>query len=111
MTAGSIPADYRASDDPGLQPYRDKDGKVVTLNPDQCSAILHALGIWLKVAPDIPSNAFLRQAVLEARRGNGIITMKSCLMARLLHDGRPPLVDAPPVVYSAPNYRVEVPRE
>lgn len=104
-------ADYRASEDPEWQPYRDpKTGEVVTLTPQQCTAIFRALDIWLKVAPEGPQNQFIREAVEQARPALMRINAKSCLMARLLYDGKPPLVDAPPTYGAAPNYSLEVPR-
>jgi hypothetical protein len=104
--------DYRVSDDPAWQPFTDSTtGEVVTLTPSHCNAIFRALDVWLKVAPEGPQNEFLRAAVLEAQHGLRIINMKSCLMARLLYDGKAPLVDAPPTVAAAPDYRVEVPRD
>lgn len=99
--------DYTASTDPALQPFCDKDGNVVTLTPDQCGAIFKALDIWLRVAEPDSKNDFLRTAVNEARRGLGVVNMKSCLMARILYDGKAPLVDPPPVVHAAPDYSVE----
>jgi hypothetical protein len=102
--------DYRASDDPALQPYRDKDGNVVTLTPDQCGAIFRAMDIWLAVADPEARNDFLRRAVTRARQELSAINTKSCLMARILYDGKAPLVDPPPTVHAAPDYSVEVPR-
>lgn len=98
--------DYRVSDNPSWQPHRNRAGEVVTITEDQCFAIYKALGIWLEVAPNTPGNAYIRQGVEEARSGFWKI-YKSCLLGRLLYEGKAPLIDAPPTVYSAPDYSVE----
>lgn len=98
--------DYRASADPKLQPFRDPiTGEVVTLTPSHCNAIRQALEVYKQVA---------QPPVFDVGAAIGILSFlnaKSCLMARLLYDGRPPLVDAPPLVMAAPDYSLEVPRE
>lgn len=102
--------DYRVSDNPAWQPYRDPDtGEVVTLSTAQCAAVRHAIAVVAAVvrAEEIKgrkqSPAFHADVVLAAGATSG----KSCLLGRLLYDGKPPLVDAPPVVFAAPDYSVE----
>lgn len=105
--------DYRASDRPDWQPYRDpRTGEVVTVTPEQCAAVIHALNVYLRVEPNNPENVYVREAV-QALTQNYFwrIHHKSCLLGRLLCEGKPPLVDAPPVRHAAPDYSVEVPRD
>lgn len=104
--------DYRPSERPDWQPYKDKDGNVVTITPDQCAAIFHAARVYesvikyeQKLALDgerdrLCNPAFNVRGAIEASQ---LIT-KSCLMGRLLYDGLPPLADAPPVLHAAPQY-------
>lgn len=105
--------DYSVSDDPAWQPYRDPDtGEVVTLTPAQCAAVQHALQVYERVINielakgTNPNPAFSVEAAYRV-----YTVTKSCLMGRLLYDGKAPLVDAPPVVMAAPDYSVEVSRD
>lgn len=83
--------------------YRDKDGNPVTITPEQCAAISHALNVWESVAKaenyeGLPGITRLRQAFY------GAVVSKSCLMGRMLYEGRAPLNEKPPVLAAAPAY-------
>lgn len=79
--------------------YRDKDGKPVTLTWEQVKAVWHAWHIWMQVVykehPEWPDYC-----------NNPINMEKSCLLGRMLIDGRPPLPEAPPLVMAAPAYHL-----
>lgn len=104
----SAAKDYRASDDPNWQPWTTNDGQVVTLLPEHCDAIYQALVVYKRVCEKERS-----QPTFDVDAAIGIVSIlrsKSCLMGRLLYDGKAPLVDAPPLVMAAPDYSLEVPR-
>lgn len=85
--------------------YRDEHGKPVTITPKQCAAIQHAARTWLQVAEAEDYRAAPQiRALVEAF--NLAVVQKSCLMGRMLYDGKPPLPEAPPVVNAAPAYHL-----
>lgn len=103
--------DYRVSDDPNWQPYRDpQTGDVVILTEVQCQAIWKALSVyWQVVHAEVdkhsnPNPAFDIDVIAQIRTAS-----KSCLLGRLLYEGKAPLVDAPPTSGAAPDYSVERP--
>lgn len=108
MSTSAAEKDFRASDNPDWQPWRDAEGNVVTFTQDHCNALMRALYIYQSVVGRHGGQAF---DVDEAITIMHFIRAKSCLMGRLLYEGKPPLVDAPPTVMAAPDYSLEVPRE
>lgn len=78
-----------------LPPYCDESGKPVTLTADQIHAVWRAVQIWQRVYFDAKGEH------LEFTQAN---LQKSCLLGRLLRDGKPPLPNPPPLAYSAPWY-------
>lgn len=83
--------------------YRDKDGNPITITPEQCAMLQHTLRVWLDVArmesySSVPAIEALMQAFY------GAIISKSCLMGRMLYDGKAPFDDAPPTYFAAPIY-------
>ncbi len=85
--------------------YRDRQGNPVTITPEQCAAIQHAARVWLEVAR---AEGYVAAPAIEAavRAVNLAVVQKSCLMGRMLYDGKPPLDTAPPVVNAAPAYHL-----
>lgn len=100
---------------PTLDVYRDEDGNAVTITPEQCfalmqgdpslltgdqaKAVLRALYVWATIRTKhspTSSPPMLAYAAL----------VKSCLLGRLLYDGRPPMAEPPPVHYAAPSYHL-----
>lgn len=97
--------DYRVSEDPNWQPWTRNDGTVVTLTPEHCDAIAQALAVYRRVCEKEG-----KPPTFDVDAAIGILSflrVKSCLMGRLLYDGKPPLVDAPPLVMAAPDYSLE----
>lgn len=105
--------DYRISDNPAWQPYRDPTtGEIVTLTPAQCAAVRHAFSVYSAVIQTEIAKGSNPNPAFDPAGVYGLSTVtKSCLMGRLLHDGKAPLVDAPPVAHAAPDYSVEVPAD
>lgn len=95
--------DFRVSDNPDWQPYSE-NGEVVTLEPKHCRAIHHALRVYARVQEKEGSPCFDYQALSGLL---AFMSAKSCLMGRLLYDGKAPLVDAPPTSWAAPDYSLE----
>ncbi len=85
--------------------YRDRNGNPVTITPEQCAAIQHAARVWLSVAR---AEGYRAASAIEAavRAVDLAAVQKSCLMGRMLYDGKPPLDKAPPVVNAAPAYHL-----
>lgn len=85
--------------------YRDRDGNPVTITPQQCEAIRHALRVWADVVRH--ENYYLADHIAElSQHAWDANLMKSCLMGRMLYQGRPPLDEKPPVVHAAPAYHL-----
>jgi hypothetical protein len=85
--------------------YRDADGNPVTITPEQCAAVQHAVRVWAEVADaeDYYHAPGIR-ALIEAF--NRTTMQKSCLMGRMLYDGKPPYDEAPPTYGAAPAYHL-----
>lgn len=83
--------------------YRDKDGNPVTITEEQCAAIRHAARTWAKVTRD---SGYSAAGWIEELSDmlNGANVSKSCLLNRMLYQGKDPLDDPPPTVMSAPAY-------
>lgn len=105
-------SDYRPTEDPYLQPYRDPEtGQVVTLTPAQCAAVQHAFSVYNRVVQiELDKHSNPNPAFDVAHAYFLATVSKSRLMGRLLYDGLPPLVDAPPIVDGGPDYSVAVAR-
>ena len=83
---------------PEMQPFRNLQGEVVTITLDQVYAIWKAFDIWRRVyeaelghAPDL---------------NNPANWMKSCLLWRLLGEGKPPTAARPPLDHSVPQWHL-----
>lgn len=70
--------------------YRDLNGRPVTLEPEQLDAIWHALSVVDAV------RTYEGYPLLSEGAGFKINAVKSRLLGRMLVDGRPPLIPAPP---------------
>lgn len=85
--------------------YRDTDGNPVTLTYEQCAAVLHAFGIVEDVR-----RVEGHRPLFADRSGEGVSwhaeIAKSCLLGRMLHDGKPPLAEKPPTIHAAPAYHL-----
>jgi len=79
-------------------PYKDKDGKAVTITWDHIYAIWHAFRIWQEV--------YKKEKGEYPDMKNAANWQKSCLLRRLLVDGKPPLPEPPPVYMGAPAYHL-----
>lgn len=75
---------------------RDTRGNPITITPDQCAAILHALHVYGEVVNAGGHGVFDSKAALAILR---FMNAKSALMGRMLYDGRPPLNEPPPTTY------------
>lgn len=78
--------------------YRDREGKPVTITPEQCAAIRHALAVYGEVVEAGGQGVFDSQTVLGILH---FMNAKSALMGRMLYDGRPPLDLPPPTTHMA----------
>lgn len=93
--------------------YRDAEGNAVTITEEQCVAIRHAVRTWAAVVAQEKQGAEygitpeLAQEISNSF--NSVYISKSCLMGRMLYQGRPPLDEAPPVEYAAPAYHLTDP--
>lgn len=78
-----------------LDVSRDADGNSITITHEQGAAIWHAIGVWA-------------QTFFEAQGSwptfNEANLMKSCLLGRMLYEGKPPLKVPPPTNHAAPWY-------
>jgi hypothetical protein len=88
---------------------RDKAGNPITVTEEQCAAIRHAGQVWLDVVQTEHERGIKVATPVEAvskvvEALNSATFMKSCLMGRMLYQGRDPLPEAPPVIHSAPAY-------
>jgi hypothetical protein len=75
--------------------YRDVMGRPVTITEDQARAIWRAVHVWMDV--------YRHEKGKYPEFGEPNLA-KSCLLGRMLFEGRPPLPEAPPLVMSAPAY-------
>ncbi len=95
---------------PKYDVYRDGKGFPVTITEEQGAAILHALRVWYVVRKEAGywdrNPSALDDLLKSAEFGNPYTAQitKSCLLARMLYEGRPPMAEPPPVEYSAPAY-------
>lgn len=79
-------------------PLKDTNGDSVTITWDQVRAINHALMVWREV---------YRKEKGDYPDLNNVANLwKSCLLGRMLVEGKPPLENAPPVVCAAPAYHL-----
>lgn len=84
--------------------YRDREGNAVTITPNQCAAIRHALTVYGEVCEAGGQGVFDSQTVLGILH---FMNAKSALMGRMLYDGRPPLDLPPPTtVMAAPAWHL-----
>jgi hypothetical protein len=75
--------------------YRDRKGEPVTITEDQFHAIWHAVSVW-EAANEREHRTQGQVHLVDLR--------KSCLLGRMLFDGKAPFDDPPPLAYSAPWY-------
>lgn len=107
----STSADYRPSDNPFWQPMEDENGDPITFTDEQCRAIYHAMQVVVDVMRvEREKGRRFHVAVPAEVLEKAQLMQKSRLFGRLLKDGKPPLVDAPPSLWGGPDYSVEVPR-
>lgn len=74
-----------------------------TITPEQCHAIRVAFEDWIKVCQD---EGYDPHVDVQAVRQAFAMISKSCLMGRMLYQGRDPLEEKPPVKYAAPQYHL-----
>lgn len=84
---------------PFAVPYRNRDGEVVTITPEQFYAIWHALGVWSRMCEDEGSE----QAEPAYWPTNA---RKSRALGRLLIDGKSLFADKPPSLFGAADYEL-----
>lgn len=93
---------------PRLDVFRDSRGRPVTINDQQCDAILHNMRVWYEIRSESgywneQNLASLHRQVEEGNPYGAEIT-KSVLLRRLLVEGGRPLREPPPVFMAAPQY-------
>jgi hypothetical protein len=110
MTEKLPPGMYYLLNDPNrLDVYRRPfsgfvgEETAVTITEEQCSAIKHAARVWVKIAEKENYSA-LADVKKVSDALNSVTLFKSCLMGRMLYQGKAPLKDKPPVVNGAPAY-------
>lgn len=96
--------------------HHDYEGAPVTLTVEHCRAIRQAASVWLNVVRTQhkladegkgPRPAGTLKAVEEVVQAlHSPALAKSCLMGRMLYEGKPPLPEPPPLVFSAPAYHL-----
>lgn len=79
----------------GLVPYT-KNGEIITISADQHDAIWRAFAIWQVV--------YRHEKGVYPDMSNSANLSKSCLLGRLLFEGKPPLPAPPPLNMSAGWY-------
>jgi hypothetical protein len=77
-------------------PYSEKDGDVITISWAQVWAVQRAFSVWQSVV--------LKEKGEYPDMSNAANWQKSCLLARLLVNGKPPLPHPPPTFDAAPWY-------
>jgi hypothetical protein len=83
--------------------YRNARGEAVTVTDEQCAAIRRAARVWLEVCEaEGYREVDAVRAVVDALIGPTLL--KSCLMGRMLYEGKPPTEERPPTMGSAPAY-------
>lgn len=83
------------------RPY-ERDGQVVTLTGDQVFAVQRAFFAWSQVVDREQADRDPKDR--QNNMANPANWQKSCLLGRMLMDGKPPLPVPPPRAYSAPWY-------
>ncbi len=79
-------------------PLKDSDRNPITITWEQVRAINHALVIWQQV--------YRKEKGKDPDLNNVANMWKSCLLGRILVEGKPPLENPPPVICSAPAYHL-----